>query len=363
MPRRQTALIAALLILTAAGGFYSVRTQHPPVLTVASWAGAYGHAQMSAQMAPFARASGADVRIALYDGGTAELAQQVASGQYKWDVIDMELPDAVAACRAGLLEPRNPPATAPNGTPAADDFIPGALGRCWVGEIAYSRVIGFAPHRFATPPRTLADFFDTARFPGPRALSDTAKDNLEMALLADGVPPDQVYATLTTPAGRARALRKLDSLKGSLVFMAAGDSPARMLNEGRAAFAALLNGDLYDAAQSGSPIDAIWDGQIYGFDVLAIPRGTPRAKLAGDYVRYATTAPVLASLAAWLPYGPARRSAQGHIGLNPELKQSLQAFRPSADGRLQHALPRDEAWWARNGTAAEAEWRAWRARP
>jgi spermidine/putrescine-binding protein len=88
--------------------------RHGPKLTVATWAGQYGHAQASALLLPFANRSGIDVRLAIYDGGTAELARQVATKQYAWDVVDLELPDAVAACRQGLLEPIDA-ATLPDG--------------------------------------------------------------------------------------------------------------------------------------------------------------------------------------------------------------------------------------------------------
>ena len=50
-------------------------------------------------------------------------------------------------------------------------------------------------------PTTLADFFDTEKFPGKRGLRKSPKANLEMALIADGVAPDEVYATLETDEG------------------------------------------------------------------------------------------------------------------------------------------------------------------
>lgn len=363
MLRHPIALTCTVLILVTATAFFTVRNRPARELTVASWAGPYGHAQMSAQITPFARRSGADVRIALYDGGTEELAQMVKSGQYKWDVIDMELPDAVAACRAGLLEPMAKQPTTPSGRPAHADFAPGALGKCWVGEVIYSRVIGYQPGHFTTTPRTLADFFDTTRYPGPRALADSPKDTMEMALLADGVAARDVYAQLATPAGRARAFHKLGNLKGSLVFAASGETPLQMLQSKRAVFATLLNGDADTAARNGSDIGVVWDGQIYGFDVLVIPRGTPKAKLAADYIRYAAGTEALTTLAAWLPYGPARQSAMGHVGLNPDTKESLAPYRPTVAGRMDHALPRNEAWWAEHGTEMVAAWQAWRARP
>src|SRR5581483_8224426 len=119
------------------------------------------------------------------DGGLKELEQSVRARQYRFDVLDMELPEAVAACRQGLLEPLDRAAlpAGDNGAPAAADFVPGALGPCWVGSVVYSQAIIFNPRPGAPAPANVADFFDTARFPGPRALDrDNAKFNLELAL-------------------------------------------------------------------------------------------------------------------------------------------------------------------------------------
>ena len=99
------------------------------------------------------------LRLPRVQRGLDELARAVATKTYAGDVIDMELPDAVKACRQGLLEHIDPatlPAAA-DGTPAARDFVAGALGPCWVGEVLYALVIVAAPDNGA---KTLADFFD-----------------------------------------------------------------------------------------------------------------------------------------------------------------------------------------------------------
>ena len=39
-----------------------------------------------------------------YGGGIAEIKAQVESGNVTWDVVDVELADALRACDEGLLE-------------------------------------------------------------------------------------------------------------------------------------------------------------------------------------------------------------------------------------------------------------------
>ena len=354
------AYAAACAALAALFGYLWV-TRHNPGLTVATWSGPYGHAQATAQMLPFERASGANVRIALYDGGTAELARQVAAKKYVWDVVDLEQPDAIAACRQELLEPIDAAAlpASPSGAPAAEDFLPGAVGPCWVASVIYSQVVAFDPHRFAEEaPASLADVFDVKRFPGPRALNPASgKLNLEMALLADGVIPQNVYVVLSTPSGVARALAKLDTLKDNLVWWTANDPPARMLAVGRAAFATIRNGDAFNAITDGQRLGVIWDRQLYEFEAFAVLKGNPKRALATDFIRYATKAERLANVADWVPYGPARKSAAVLVGNNPDLNIAMTPYLPTT--HFETAFAVDDEWWRLHGADIEPLWQAW----
>lgn len=341
-------------------------TQRGPKLAVATWPGEYGHAQASALLLPFAVRSGIDVIRADHDAGTAELARQVATRQYVWDVVDLELPDAVAACHQGLLEPidaRGLP-SGPNGAPAMRDFVPGAIGPCWVGSVVYSQVIAYDPRRFiGNEPSSLTDFFDLQKFPGPRALRRTSpKLNLEMALLADGVQPRDVYATLSTPQGVARALAKLDTIRSALVWWTAGDPPARMVAGGRAAFSTILDGDVFDAATHEVRLGVIWNRQLYELDVFGIPKGDPKRAMALDFIRFATQAENLAAVAGWVPYGPARASALPYVRDNPELNIAMTPFLPTTREHFASAFAVDDEWWRLHGADLEAPWQAWLAK-
>ncbi len=365
MSRRLTIILAAagavLLILV---GAYFWLTRTLPVLTVATWSGAYGRAQANAMFRPYGNAKDYDVRLALYDGGVAELQQMVGNRRYDWDVMDFELPDAIAACRLGLLEHIDPAAlpAGADGTPAAKDFVRNAIGPCWAGSVVYSQVIAYAPSRFAgaAAPRTAADFFDLKRFPGPRALRrGSAKFNLELALLADGMKPGDVYDALLTPVGIDRALTKLATLKGSLVWWNSSADAVAMLNDGRAAMATVLNGDIYDAAQHHHAVGTIWDRQLYELDVFGVPKGDPRKETALDFVAFATGAQSLAGVAAWVPYGPARRSAVPLVGKNPELGIDMTPYLPTTPEHFATAFAIDDEWWQLHGPDIEPRWQVW----
>ncbi len=84
--------------------------------------------------------------------------------------MDFELPDAIAACRLGLLERIDAAALPPgaDGAPAARDFVKNAVGPCWVGSVVYSQVIAYAPPASARRGRRPSPTSSTWRaFPAP----------------------------------------------------------------------------------------------------------------------------------------------------------------------------------------------------
>jgi putative spermidine/putrescine transport system substrate-binding protein len=363
--KRRTRIILGSLAATVgllAIGYYII-SRPPPELTVTTWAGEYARAQANAFLHPYNLRTGIYVRPALWDGELDAIRRQIRTRQYDWDVVDFELPTAIKACKEGLLEriDTNALPLGADGSSIRHDFVKNALGPCWVGTVVYSQVIAFDARRFAEQkPRTLADFFDVQRFPGPRALRRTsAKYNMELALMADGVVPDDIYSVLSTPAGVARALNKLDSLRSVTVWWEGAGEAANLLESGRAAFSTILNGDVHDAVIHKRPIAPIWDRQLYELDVFGIPKGNPKAKMALDFLRFASTARQLAIVSDWVPYGPARRSALPFVTRNPELGTRMRAFLPTAPENFATAFAVDDSWWAENGADIESRWQAW----
>ena len=349
MTLRHRLLFPLAFLLVALVGLLYFQTRPAPILTVMTWPGAYGRAQAAAQMRPYGADRGVDVRTALWEGNIAELSAMVEKRQFKADVIDMELPVAVQACRQNLLEKIDPailPAGA-DGVAAARDFVPGAIGPCWVGAMVYAQVMVHGPD-LKRAPATLADFFDTKKFPGKRALSRAApKFNLEMALLADGVAPGDVYKTLQTSAGLDRAFAKLAALKPIWAHDSLG--ALGWLKNGQAVMATALNGDVVQM-KDYAPV-VIRDHQLYEMDVLGVPAGNPNKKRALDYIAFATGSAPLAGVANWVPYGPARRSALALVGSNPETGIAMRPLLPTAPENFKNAFAIDDGWWLAYGEA------------
>jgi putative spermidine/putrescine transport system substrate-binding protein len=367
---RRKIFYACLVLLLAAGGFLWWWSRPLPVLTVTTWAGTYGRAQAAAQIQPYGAEKRVNARIAQWaDNGTiAELRRAIASGQ-AGDVMDLELPVAVQACYENLLEPIDAASLPPgaDGTPAAQDFYKGMVGRCFVASAIYGQMLvckkpcgsynlGGLFFALASPPRQPGEDAP-ALMGGKIALQRGAKINLEMALLADGALPGEIYDLLATPAGVNRAFAKLDTIRHNIIWWTNPADPIRMLRSGEVQIATALTAEVQAATSQGDI--AMQRGQFYEADVLAIPRGTPRKEMALDYLHYATGSAPLAGMTRFAPYLPPRRSA---LALVQQLPPS-----PTRDFVLSHralmadAFAIDDAWWRVHGEALESRFRSWAA--
>lgn len=334
-------------------------------LTVVSWGGAYTRSQIEAYHKPFTAETGIPVTNVDYNGGIAEVKAQVESGNVVWDVVDMEVGDALRACDEGLLEPLDPtsfPAGA-DGVPASEDFYPDALTECWATSIIFSTVTAYDTTKFpGDKPAMIGDFFDLAKFPGKRGLrKQNPKATLEMALLADGVEPDKIYETLGTPEGLNRAFAKLDTIKSSVVWWEAGSQPVQLLADGEVAMTVVYNGRLFDAVTAeNKPFAIVWDGQVMEYDTYVVVKGAPNKDVAMDFMKFATATKQLAAQASYIAYAPARKSALPLVGKNADNGEDMLPNLPTPDkGR---AITVDPRWWADHQDEINQRWAAWLAR-
>ena len=82
-------------------------------ITVVSFGGSYARASQEAYHKPFTEETGIEVRLEDYNGGLAQIRAQVDAGSVYWDVVDLNLDDAILGCDEGLFELMNPSDLAP----------------------------------------------------------------------------------------------------------------------------------------------------------------------------------------------------------------------------------------------------------
>lgn len=329
----------------------------PSQIVVGSWGGAYGRAQEVAVFAPFASASGIRVKLAPHAGAEQELDRMKSDGTLRADVVDLGAGALHAACEAGLLERLD------TGPEAGDDLV-GARQPCGQPSLAWSSVMIVAKDRFkAAAPATLAEIFDIRRFPGPRALPRSPRYLLEVALMADGVEPRDVYGILGTDDGVKRALAKLRTLGASIVWWRNASEAVQLLRERKAVAGLAFSGRAFQEFAMNPSYTMVWDGQIYEFNYWAVPKGGPNAAAAREFIAFATAPERLATTARHFPYGPARRSALALVGRHAVLGIDLAPYLPTSPQNLARALQIDAAWWAANEARVKPLFEAWLAEP
>ena len=337
-------------------------------LTVATWDSAYTAAQKRTLFAPFQEDSKHQMKVASHGGDLAGLTGERVSAE-GWDLIELDAQTARRGCDEGWLAeiaPADLPASV-EGDPAADDYLTGALMACGAGSAAWSAVVVHDPRAdFDEAPERITDLFALARFPGKRALPRQAPYVLELALMADGVPPSEVYDLLATPAGQDRAFARLSAVRHALVWW---DNAAKALD----AFApngpdslddvvmgVAFNGRVFTSAvRARQWLRILWDGQIYRFNYWAVPKSAPNPDAAKRLLRHVSLPERQARLTRWFPYGPARKSSLPLVSQHAEIDLDMAAFVPTMPRNMTGALRFDQAFWAEHGEGLKARFAEW----
>ncbi len=360
-PRRALRVAAgfALGLVLAAPGARAEDT-----LSVATWGGAYGQSQEIAYFEPFAKETGTSIATQTYDGTLAKIKQMISGDSSHVDVVDVSSSALGSLCTDGLLETIDPSSlgAAPGGESAEQDFFSGGLTSCGVASVAWSAAIAFDRQAFTkAQPSQIADLLDMKRFPGKRALPNGPRYTLELALLADGVDPANVYTELGTPAGVDRAFKALDKIKNDTYWWDNAQEPISWLLEKKAAMAADYSGRIFRASVGDTKrLGVIWDGQIYDLDLWAIPKSAKNKDGAKRFIVFASDPARLAAQAQLIAYGPMRKSALQLVGKHPIINVEMKDFLPTSPDNFKKALRFDESWWSAHGeelTKRFAEWR------
>ncbi len=347
-----TALAAAIGATLALG----VQAQ---TLTVTSWGGAYTKSQVAVMHEPFTAKTGIKILSEDYNGGLAEISAQVKTGNVKWDVVDVELAEALRGCDEGLFE-KIDASKLPKGADGSDakaDFLPGMVNACAIANISYANVVAYDKAKLgANVPTRLEDFFDLKKFPGKRGLKKEANVNLEWALMADGVAAADVYKVLSTPAGLDRAFKKLDTIKSSVVWWSAGAQPPQLLASGEVVMTSVYHGRIFDAnIKDNKNFAVMWDGQITVPDLFAVVKGSKNVKAAMEFIMFATGTKPLGDQTKYIPYAPARKSSMTLV--DDKTKPWLPG--PAQSGR---GFQTNAAWWSDNADQLNQKFAAWLAK-
>lgn len=318
-------------------------SEKPASIVVNGSGGAVAEAMRKAYFDPFTELHGIEV-ITTSPTDFGLLRTMVESGNVEWTATEIDVEVAELAVEMDLLEPLDLEIIDLSEYPAE------AQHTHWLARGAYATALGYRSDAFADGhPRTWADFWDVEAFPGPRAMRNHPIDNLEFALLADGVAPDDLY-----PLDVERAFAKLDEIKPHIaVWWESGAQPAQMLVDNEVVLATGWNGRFYDVIREGAPVGIEYNQSVIKEAAFGIPRGAEHACWAQHLLAEITKAENQGVYANELAYpGLNIRSVEF---VNPELAQYLPTHPDNIDGIIWTRID----WWADNGEDMQRRWNRW----
>ena len=339
-------------------------------MTIVSWGGAYSKSQLRAYDEPYSANTGVTI---IHDDSSAEAVAKLRAmdeaGNVTWDVVDVVAADAIRLCDEGLameIDADTQLAPAPDGTSASDDFGDLLVSDCFIPQIVYSTTFGYRTDLVGdTPPTDVCAVFDTETYPGKRSLEKRPINNMEWALICDGVAFDDVYDVLATDEGQNQALAKLDTIKDNVVWWSAGADTPQLLADGEIVMGSTYNGRLFSVIEEQKqPVAMLWDAQVFDLDGWIIPAGLSdeRKQRALDYVYFATDTQRLADQAKYISYGPARASSAPLVGKHADLGIDMAQHMPTDPENAKRTFLYNYEFWADYRDDIDAKFQAWLAR-
>ena len=363
-------IVSAVSVLALMAGTASADGEMANDMTLVSWGGAYQQSQINAYADPYvAMNEGVSVT---WDESSAEAVAKLRAmneaGNITWDVVDVVASDALRLCDEGLaleIDADEDLAPAPDGTSAADDFGDLMVGDCFIPQIVYSTTFGYRTDMVPAgvePPNDICDVFDIDTYPGMRSLEKRPINNVEWALLCDGVAKEDVYDVLETEEGQERALAKLGTIKDNVIWWSAGADTPQLLADGEVFIGSTYNGRLFAAIEEqDQPIGMMWDAQVFDLDGWIIPEGLSDERLARakDFIYFATDTQRLADQAKYISYGPARLSSAPLVGQHATLGIDMAQHMPTDPANAQNTFLYNYEFWADYRDDIDAKFQAW----
>ncbi|PTM93606.1 ABC transporter substrate-binding protein [Mycoplana dimorpha] len=324
--------VAALLTSTAANAAETT-------LTISSYGGGYQEAQSKSYFQPFMAQNPGIKIVEDSSSSNAKLKAMVETGNV---TLDLMLTDDSFGLDADAqwLEPID------YSIVDKSKFIEGAAGTYRVASDIEATVLAYNANEYGgEAPNGFADFFDTEKFPGLRAVwKYSASGIFEAALIADGVKPEDLY-----PIDVERALKKLDRIKDDLVWWESGSQSEQLLASGEASMALVWVSRALSVGEKGVKID--WTNWTSQTGYWVVPKGTKNKEAAMKAISFFTEPAQQIEFTKYMPYGPSNKHAVDSV--DAKFKGNLPT------DHLDTRILMDAEWWAENGAKVDLRFQEW----
>jgi len=302
------ALLVGMVALSACGGGSS--GSDGGSVTYSGYGGTFQAAESKAWFGPF-QEENPDIKVVEDQPiDLAKLAAMQETGNVTWDVISTS--DAQAYDDAETLEKIDCKVV------ECDGFAKGIEFNGYrMPYYTWSVALTYNTEEVSPPPNGWADFFDTEKYPGKRALWNQATgDTLEAALIADGVKPDDLY-----PLDVERALAKIDTIKDDVIWFEGGDECRQLVASGEAVMGNCWNDTVAAGKEEGEPIEIAWNQCFLLLGSLGIPKGSQNVENAQKLVAFMTSDENNAAVSNYATNGPVKEASLKDV--KPEVAENL----------------------------------------
>ncbi|WBL77879.1 ABC transporter substrate-binding protein [Bradyrhizobium xenonodulans] len=314
-------------------------------LTVTAGGGSFQQVLRKVIFDPFSKTSGIKITEAEYDYSNAKIRAMVETKTVSWDVVYASEAQVQQLCAEGTIETIDWKRLGLDRTKFEGDYT-----ECGVPIVDSTTIVVYDRDKLPNGPKTIADFFDLKKFPGKRGLYKSAP--VEWALIADGVPPKDVYKVLNTPEGIDRAFKKLDTIKKDIVWWTAGAQPMQLLADGQVVMTDAWHGRVYDAVKnSGKHFEIMWDAAVLNGNGWIIPKGTPRLDNAYRFIAFASSPQAQADVVNNTAYGPTNKDTIALV--DPAVQPHL------PNNHMGNALRIGSSFWSEKGDELRQRFTAW----
>ncbi len=321
-------------------------TAQTRTLYINSWGGSFTAAQEVAYFKPFTAATGIQVRT-ITPVSYGKIKAQVQSGTYQFDMTSVNSMLWLRASREGLAEPIDWTIVRKE-TLQPDSIVADGHG---IASYIQGTNLCYRSDKFPNGgPKSWTDFWDVKKFPGNRSLCiNDAFRSLTFALLADGVPRDQLY-----PLDIERGFRKLGEIKPHIkVWWREGTQSQQLIRDGEVDMMSIWNARATELKQQGVPVELVWNGAVRSTSTWCVLKGAPNRKLAWEFIQFTTQAKPQAEFNTRLYYGPINPAAYEFI------PSAIRVELPTYPENLAVSVRGNDTWEADRITQVEERFTQW----
>jgi putative spermidine/putrescine transport system substrate-binding protein len=169
-----------------------------------------------------------------------------------------------------------------------------------------------------------------------------------MALVADGVSPDDLY-----PLDVERALARLDTIKDETIFWETGAQSAQQMADGEAVMGMIWNGRIQTAIDEGAPLAIQWNQHIALADYWAVPKGAPNKEAAMQFIAYSLSNQNSHKIADFISYAPT------NVETFDQVNADMAPLLPTYEDRPSLGFQVSDAWWDENREQIVERYNEW----